>query len=111
MTQPNKSLGQYWLQDEASLEAMVKAADVSADDTVLEIGPGQGSLTAELVQRAKQVAAVEFDAELALSLPGRLKSIQQHNTPHSKVAPWKGKKDGVVGNLRVVHQDILRFDL
>ena len=84
-----KSLGQHWLYDEASLLAMVEAADITSDDTVLEIGPGLGTLTKKLVTRAKQVVAVEFDPVLANDLPHLVKA----------------------DNLHVVQQDILRFDL
>lgn len=83
-----KSLGQHWLYDVASLEAMVKAADVQPGDTVLEIGPGLGTLTEILVKRAKQVIAVEFDNILANTLPGRVQ----------------------VSNLTVVESNILGFD-
>jgi 16S rRNA (adenine1518-N6/adenine1519-N6)-dimethyltransferase len=84
-----KSLGQHWLRDEESLKAIVKAADVNKDDTVLEIGPGLGTLTAHLVKSARKVIAVELDEVLA----GRLLS----QVPS--------------GNLIVRQQDILRFDL
>jgi 16S rRNA (adenine1518-N6/adenine1519-N6)-dimethyltransferase len=83
-----KSLGQHWLHDQASLEAMCEAADVQASDTVLEIGPGLGSLTELLVARAGQVIAVEFDERLARELPGRVKAE----------------------NLQIITQDILNFD-
>lgn len=84
-----KSLGQHWLDDEAALDAMIRAAEVGSQDTMLEIGPGPGTLTAKLVQTAGQVIAVEFDEALAHSLPKRVPS----------------------GNLQVVRQDILHFDL
>lgn len=84
-----KSLGQHWLQDELSLEAMLAAADIGPSDTVLEIGPGPGTLTQKLVQAAQQVVAVEFDPNLARELPLRIP------------AP----------NLQVTSQDILQFDL
>ena len=83
-----KSLGQHWLTDETSLEAMCEAARVGADDTVLEIGPGLGTLTELLVQTAASVVAVEFDAKLATELPGRVSSTK----------------------LEVVTSDILQFD-
>jgi 16S rRNA (adenine1518-N6/adenine1519-N6)-dimethyltransferase len=84
-----KSLGQHWLRDSTSLESIVAAADVSKHDTVLEIGPGLGTLTKHLVKAAHKVVAVEFDEVLA----GRLASEVSAN------------------NLIVRHQDILRFDL
>lgn len=84
-----KSLGQHWLNNEASLDAMVEAADVRAADTVLEIGPGPGALTKKLVAIASKVVAVEFDERLARDLPGRVPAT----------------------NLQVVQSDILQFDL
>ncbi|HEX7632934.1 MAG TPA: 16S rRNA (adenine(1518)-N(6)/adenine(1519)-N(6))-dimethyltransferase RsmA [Candidatus Saccharimonadales bacterium] len=86
--QPKKSLGQHWLNDQESLEAMCDAAHVGADDIVIEIGPGLGTLTKLLVERAKQVIAIEFDEQLASMLPNRIPS----------------------GNLQVVQQDILSVD-
>lgn len=83
-----KSLGQHWLTDAASLQAMCDAADVQSDDIVLEIGPGPGALTNLLVDRADHVIAVEVDEHLAADLPRRV--------------PAK--------NLSIVQQDILRFD-
>ncbi|MDQ2973324.1 MAG: 16S rRNA (adenine(1518)-N(6)/adenine(1519)-N(6))-dimethyltransferase RsmA [bacterium] len=61
---PKKSLGQHWLNDQASLEAIVDAADILAGDIVLEIGPGQGVLTDELLKRGAKVQALEFDQDL-----------------------------------------------
>lgn len=84
-----KSLGQHWLTDFMSLSAMCDAVSVADSDTVLEIGPGVGTLTELLVERADKVIAVEFDQELAKELPRRV--------PES--------------NLHVVHQDILKFNL
>lgn len=86
---PKKSLGQHWLNDDNSLEAMVTAADVNMDDTVLEIGPGLGTLTRKLVKIAGQVVAIEYDQTLAATLPSRL----------------------AANNLQVIQSDILRFDL
>lgn len=78
---PNKSLGQHWLKDRLILEAIADSADIAVGDTVLEIGPGLGTLTSVLLSRAKQVVAVEFDAELARKLPGQFpgKQLTVHN--------------------------------
>lgn len=86
---PNKSLGQHWLKDRAVLASIADEADIQPSDTVLEIGPGLGTLTSELLRRAAKVVAVEFDTELARKLPGQ----------------FPGK------NLEVVNGDILSFDL
>jgi 16S rRNA (adenine1518-N6/adenine1519-N6)-dimethyltransferase len=60
----DKSLGQNFLQDPFALEAIVSAAEIIATDTVLEIGPGLGSLTRYLAIAAKQVVAVELDRKI-----------------------------------------------
>lgn len=89
MTTPNKSLGQHWLHDPLSLSIMCDMAEVTGEDTVLEVGPGLGTLTQQLAKRAKQVVAVEFDEALAAGLPKRVPAQ----------------------NVRVYHDDILKFDL
>lgn len=71
------------------LEHIADLAEVGPNDAVLEIGPGLGTLTSELLRRADSVLAVEFDQALARKLPGQ----------------FPGK------NLQVVNQDILSFDL
>lgn len=68
-----KSLGQHWLTDKASLEAMCNAAAVTTGDNILEIGPGRGSLTASLLKRGAKVIAVELDESLAVDLRKRFK--------------------------------------
>ncbi len=89
MAAPNKSLGQHWLRDRDVLAHIADCAELEADDAVLEIGPGLGTLTSELLRRSKKVIAVEFDEELARKLP----------------AQFPGK------DLTVVQSDILSFDL
>jgi 16S rRNA (adenine1518-N6/adenine1519-N6)-dimethyltransferase len=84
-----KSLGQHWLRDDYSLESIVEAADIKPEDTVLEIGPGLGTLTEKLVKRSSRVVAVELDAPLASQLLRRVP----------------------VDNLTVTTQDILAYDL
>lgn len=84
-----KSLGQHWLNDLATLEDICDSAELTNRDTVLEIGPGPGSLTKKLVEQAGEVVAVEFDERFARDLPTNV--------------PAK--------NLSVTHQDILSFDL
>ncbi len=60
----DKSLGQNFLSDRASLEKIVHAAQIQPDDVVLEIGPGLGSLTRYLALSAKTVTTVELDRDL-----------------------------------------------
>jgi 16S rRNA (adenine1518-N6/adenine1519-N6)-dimethyltransferase len=86
---PKKSLGQHWLNDELTLRNICSLAEISKIDTILEIGPGLGSLTKLLVIQAKQVIAVELDNYLAGSL--------KVNVP--------------ADNLKVLNESILDFDL
>lgn len=85
----NKALGQHWLQDREVLASIAEAADLAPSDTVLEIGPGLGTLTSELLRRSKKVIAVEFDQELAAKLPKQFPGT----------------------TLEVQNADILQFDL
>lgn len=85
---PRKDLGQHFLVDRPSLEAIMGAADLGAADTVLEIGPGLGVMTEALAQAAGRVIAVETDQILA-------ELLRRRQPP----------------NLEVVEQDILQFDL
>ncbi|MBI2285346.1 ribosomal RNA small subunit methyltransferase A [Candidatus Saccharibacteria bacterium] len=97
MSVPKKTLGQHWLTDEPTLEAICDSADLKPGDTVLEIGPGLGNLTKHLLAHVKKVIAVELDPSLAKNLP-------HHIYANSKDTPWNGE-------LRVVQADILKFDL
>lgn len=83
-----KSLGQHWLVDVGSLDAIVEFADLNSEDFVLEIGPGHGVLTQYLVAQASEVLAIEFDDTLASMLKNKVKA----------------------DNLKVINQDILEFD-
>lgn len=59
-----KSLGQNFLKSKAALRKMVALADIGKGDTVLEIGPGKGALTAELLETGARVVAIEKDDRL-----------------------------------------------
>jgi 16S rRNA (adenine1518-N6/adenine1519-N6)-dimethyltransferase len=83
-----KGLGQHFLVDRESLEAVLAAGELSAGDTVLEIGPGLGVLTTALTRVAKKVVAVEMDAALA--------GLLERDRPD---------------NLEVVHGDIRQFEV
>ena len=67
-----KSLGQHFLADSRVANRIVESANLTPDDTVIEIGPGRGALTRRLVQQAGHVIAVELDSHLCQELPGRL---------------------------------------
>jgi 16S rRNA (adenine1518-N6/adenine1519-N6)-dimethyltransferase len=61
---PNKGFGQHLLVDRAALDAMVAAAELAADDAVLEVGAGMGVLTVALAGHARRVVAVELEREI-----------------------------------------------
>lgn len=63
-----KELGQHWLYDETILQSIVSEAHISEYDTVLEIGPGKGSLTQKLADTGGKVIALEFDQDLIAGL-------------------------------------------
>ena len=67
---PKKSLGQHWLFDVDSLNAMAEAAEVNSGDAVLEVGPGLGTLTEVLLNHGANVTAVEVDKDLAVMRHG-----------------------------------------
>jgi len=83
-----KRLGQNFLEDSSALEKIVRTAGIQEVDSVLEIGPGLGSLTRYLAVSAREVIAVELDEKLLTPL----KAI---------IAPYQ--------NVRLVHGDILKL--
>ncbi|MDW8326043.1 MAG: 16S rRNA (adenine(1518)-N(6)/adenine(1519)-N(6))-dimethyltransferase RsmA [Anaerolineales bacterium] len=85
---PRKSLGQNFLVDEGALAKVTAAAELTPADTVLEIGPGLGSLTRYLAQVAARVVAVELDRNLLAPLKHVLADYP---------------------NVEIVHGDILNF--
>ncbi len=87
--EPKKSLGQHWLNDVDVLQEIVASVDIGAGGTVLEIGPGLGTLTTQLLATGAKVIAIEFDE----SLLGSLKAKFANNT-----------------NFTLLHQDVLKFD-
>jgi 16S rRNA (adenine1518-N6/adenine1519-N6)-dimethyltransferase len=85
---PARSKGQNFLISESAYDRIIEAAGLSSGDTVLEVGPGLGFLTAKLAARAGRVIAVELDDKLAEALSAGLAA--------------KG-----VRNVEVVNEDIL----
>jgi 16S rRNA (adenine1518-N6/adenine1519-N6)-dimethyltransferase len=72
-----KSLGQHFLTDQTVLYTIIESAELSPDDTVIEVGPGLGIVTEELAKHAGHVIAVELDTNLANRLRRKLASY--HN--------------------------------
>lgn len=72
---PSKRLGQHFLKSKTVLSRIIEAAGLSSTDLVLEVGPGQGVLTAELAGMARRVIAVEKDERLLPLLKERLRDF------------------------------------
>jgi 16S rRNA (adenine1518-N6/adenine1519-N6)-dimethyltransferase len=86
----NKRLGQNFLVDEAVVDNIVRAAALSPEETVLEIGPGIGTLTQGLAETGANVLAVELDRKLIDVLDQTLAGYE---------------------NIRVIHGDIMKVDI
>ncbi|HMK61687.1 MAG TPA: 16S rRNA (adenine(1518)-N(6)/adenine(1519)-N(6))-dimethyltransferase RsmA [Dissulfurispiraceae bacterium] len=84
-----KYLGQHFLFDPATLSRIVDVSGITPEDTIVEIGPGPGSMTQILASRAKLVIAVELDDKLYMSLLARFEKVQ---------------------NIELHHADALKFD-
>ena len=66
MTPP--PLGQHFLTDTSVVKAIVESADLRSGDTVVEVGPGRGALTSDIVSQSGKVLLIEYDAEMAQRL-------------------------------------------
>lgn len=73
--QPRKRFAQHWLKSEKALSQILKAADLSEGDRILEIGPGTGILTRRLLPSVQSVVAVEIDRDLCKNLVKQLGNI------------------------------------
>jgi 16S rRNA (adenine1518-N6/adenine1519-N6)-dimethyltransferase len=74
---PTKKWGQNFVVDANTVRRIAAAAKLDADDVVMEVGPGLGSLTLALIEIARRVIAVEIDPKLALALP----TTVEHRAP------------------------------
>ena len=84
-----KSLGQNFLVDDSVLSDIVDGAEVNNEDFIIEIGPGVGTLTAQLLIKAKKVTAIELDSDL---IPILEKELGEHD------------------NFNLIHKDALKVD-
>ncbi|MCX6812210.1 MAG: 16S rRNA (adenine(1518)-N(6)/adenine(1519)-N(6))-dimethyltransferase RsmA [Candidatus Berkelbacteria bacterium] len=98
-----KNMGQNFLVDDEVLAKIVEAADLKSTDTVIEIGPGLGVLTEELVSRAGRVVAIEKDDFLAELLN------QISNIKNPRRVSYRKKNDKV--KIKIVNEDALDLDL
>ena len=86
-----KSLGQHFLKSERALSTIIESAQIKIGDTILEIGPGTGTLTEKLLATSCQLTAVEKDDDLY------------------ELLKEKFQKEILSGQLNLIHDDILNF--
>jgi 16S rRNA (adenine1518-N6/adenine1519-N6)-dimethyltransferase len=84
-----KSLGQNFLVDESVLSDIIEGSNVNSEDLVVEIGPGVGTMTRELLKKAKKVICIELDSDLIPILNEELKEFD---------------------NFELIHKDALKVD-
>ena len=87
---PKKNLGQNFLIDEEILNKITANAEIKSNDFILEIGPGVGFLTEKLSEKARLVLAVEKDFKMVEFLRKKFKNVK---------------------NVKIIHTDILSYDL
>ncbi len=73
---PRRDLGQHFLVDGAVIRRIIEAAQIQPYESVLEIGPGEGALTGELLKQARRVVAVEIDETLFHKLEKKFANFQ-----------------------------------
>jgi 16S rRNA (adenine1518-N6/adenine1519-N6)-dimethyltransferase len=99
---PRKRFGQNFLADPHYVARIVAAVDPQCGDNIVEIGPGLGALTGDLIARAGAIAAIEIDRDLAARLSGRFDPAQlrlfEADALAFDFAPL-GPRLRVVGNL------------
>lgn len=86
----NKSLGQNFLIDDDVVDSIVYSANITSSDLVIEVGPGLGTLTARLLEKANKVIAIELD---------------------DKMIPILEERFHLYDNFELIHQDVLKVDL
>jgi len=90
MHKARKRFGQHFLHDNNIIEKILRSIAISDSDLLLEIGPGQGALTFPLLAQCKKLIAVELDRDLI---------------------PILNKKSNGVGELTIINEDVLNFQL
>lgn len=86
----NTNVGQHILKNPAIVDAIIEKAEIKSTDTILEIGPGTGNLTAKLLDKGKRVVAVELDPRMIAELTKRF-----HGNP----------------NLKIIQGDVIKTEL
>lgn len=88
--QPSKQLGQNFLIDNNIAERIISISEISQSDIILEIGPGLGAITDELIELAKKIYAIEIDHRLCLYLDDKF---------------------SIYDNIEIIHGDVLKIEI
>lgn len=86
----NKSLGQNFLINQNVINEIINGAEISKEDLIIEIGPGLGTLTKELLEKAGKVVCIELDERMVKILNDRF---------------------SMYGNFEIINEDVLKVDL
>ena len=113
---PNTSIGQHFLKNPAVITAIVDKAAIQLTDTVLEIGPGTGNMTIPMLQRCKNLVALEFDPRMVREV---LKRVEGQNDIQRKLQVIQGDAvktawpffDVMVANLPYQISSVIVFKL
>lgn len=105
----NKSLGQNFLINNEVVENIVNSSDISKEDMVIEIGPGLGTLTKYLLEKAGKVLCVELDTKMIKILQDRFSLYDNFELINEDILKVnlneiiaKNKKDGKIKNVKIV---------
>ena len=105
----NKSLGQNFLINTEVVESIVNSSEISEEDMVIEIGPGLGTLTKYLLEKAGKVLCIELDTRMIKILEDRFSIYQNFEVINKDVLKVnlneiieKNKKDGKIKNVKIV---------
>ena len=74
---PNTSIGQHFLKNPAVVTSIIQKSGIKPTDIVLEIGPGTGNMTVPLLQKAKQVIALEYDSRMVREVLKRVQNTTE----------------------------------
>ena len=105
----NKSLGQNFLINNEVVEKIVNSSDISKEDMVIEIGPGLGTLTKYLLEKAEKVLCVELDTKMIKILQDRFSLYDNFELINKDILKvnlneiiMENKKDGKIKNVKIV---------
>ena len=96
-----KSLGQNFLINPQIVDKIISAAEINSNDVVLEIGPGTGNLTSELVKKAGTVIAIEKDRRLIDELKNKFSNVNliEGDVLKTNISDLITKKYKIIGNI------------